>query len=313
MSDLVERMRKGDRRALARLLSLVEEKSEESFELLAEIWPYTGRALTVGVTGPAGAGKSTMIDQLITWIRKQGKTVGVVAVDPSSPFTGGAVLGDRVRMQRHSEDKDVYIRSVGSRGRSGGLSFSTRALVQLLDAFGIDVILLETVGAGQSEVAVADIADTTVVVLVPEAGDAIQTLKAGILEIAHVYVVNKKDRPGADLIAREIETSLMLSPRELTWKPPIVMMEAVKGVGVEELWEGIERHQENIREKGLPPTERFRRNFHELAEVMEARVNTHMMKACRGDDGLMKELEKNQRPNLYALAKTWLNKEFPPK
>lgn len=303
-------MRQGDRRALARLLSLVEEKSEDSFELLAEIWPYTGRAITVGVTGPAGAGKSTIIDQLISVCRKQGKSVGVVAVDPSSPFTGGAVLGDRIRMQRHSDDQDVFIRSVSSRGRSGGLSFSTRALVQLLDAYGIDIILLETVGAGQSEVAVADVADTTVVVLVPEAGDAIQTLKAGILEIAHVYVVNKKDRPGADLIAREVETSLNLSPKASSWKPPIVMTEAVKGVGIEEVWQAIEQHQVDLKKSGLPEQEQLRRNLHELAEVIEARVNSQMMGLVRSDGKLMKELEQNHRPNLYALAKSWLSQVY---
>jgi len=295
-------MRRGDRRALARRLSYVEERDERAFSLLKEIWPMTGKAFTVGVTGPAGAGKSTVIDQLISVLRKMDKKVGVVAVDPSSPFSGGAVLGDRVRMQRHAGDSNVFIRSVGSRGRSGGLSFSTRALVQLLDAFGADVILLETVGAGQSEVAVADIADTTVVVLVPEAGDAIQTLKAGILEIADVYVVNKKDRPGADLIAQEIELSMNMLVPETVWKPPIVMTAAVHGEGLEELWKAIESHQTELRAKGLPVKEQLRRHFHELTEVMEARLTIEIMAECKKDEKLIGRLSKERRPNLYAVA-----------
>jgi LAO/AO transport system kinase len=295
VKDLIQRMRKGDRRALSRLLSYVEDRDERAFGLLEKIWPLTGKAYTVGVTGLAGAGKSTIIDQLILVLRDQGKKVGVVAVDPSSPFSGGAVLGDRIRMQRHSNDPDVFIRSVGSRGRSGGLSFSTRALVRLLDAFGTDVILLETVGAGQGEVAVADLADTTVVVLMPEAGDSVQTLKAGILEIADIVVVNKKDRPGADSIAREIESSL----------PPgtaVVMTEALQGEGIPDLADAIENHRNRILSEGVPPSERLRRNLHELAEILEARITAEALAACRKNAKLVKRLSREKRPNLYTVA-----------
>ncbi len=311
MNDLIQRMRQGDRRALARLLSFVEERDERAFRLMEEIWPLTGRAYTVGVTGMAGAGKSTILDHLIQLLRGQGKKVGVVAVDPSSPFTGGAVLGDRIRMQRHSNDSNVFIRSVGSHGRSGGISFATRALVQLLDAFGTDVILLETVGAGQSEVAVADVADTTVVVLVPESGDAVQALKAGILEIADVFVVNKKDRSGAELIAREIETSISLIPSKRIWKPPVILTQASQGEGIGELWGAVEKHRDQLRSGGLAPEERLRRHLHELAEVLEVRLSTEILAACEKDERLMGRLKTESRPNLYALADEVLRARLP--
>jgi LAO/AO transport system kinase len=232
--------------------------------------------------------------------------VGVVAVDPTSPFSGGAVLGDRVRMQQHFNDPDVFIRSVGTRGKSGGISFATRALMQILDASGCDVILVETVGAGQSEVDVADLVDTTVVVLVPEAGDAIQALKAGILEIADVFAVNKKDRPGAENVATHLEAMLTMVPSLDPWKPPIVLTEAQSGQGIDELWAAVERHHSDLSGRGLRPEERFRRRLHELSEVIEARIAGETLAACRSDPSIRERLSTEARPNLYAVAEDFL-------
>lgn len=299
-------MRQGDRRSLSRLLSYVEDRDERAFQLLAAIWPLTGKAVSVGVTGPAGAGKSTLLDQLIGQIRAEKKRVGVVAVDPSSPFSGGAVLGDRVRMQRHATDPDVFIRSVGTRGKSGGISFATRALMQLLDAFGTDVLLVETVGAGQSEVDIADLVDTTVVVLVPEAGDSIQALKAGILEIADIFVVNKKDRDGAEMVAQDIEGMLSLSPSKRKWKPPVLLTDAVSGDGVSELWAKILEHHLALQSEPIGEEERFRRHLHELTEVIQARVATEALAQVKSDKKLKKELSEIGRPNVYALAERFL-------
>lgn len=301
-------MKQGDRRALSRLVTVVEGRNEKAFQVLEQIFPMTGRAYVVGITGPAGAGKSTMIDQLIAFLRSQNKKVGVVAVDPSSPFSGGAVLGDRVRMQRHFNDPDVFIRSVGSRGRSGGLSFSTRAIVQLLDAFGVDVILVETVGAGQSEVDIADLVDTTVVVLVPEAGDSIQAMKAGLLEIAHIFVVNKKDRDGADRVARDLEAYLGLAPTTTSWRPPILQTDAVSGEGVPEVWMAIEEHQKDLKEAGVSKDERLRRRMHELGEIVRERLVSEMMEAMDQDAELSLEIESETRVNLYALSDRVLKK-----
>jgi LAO/AO transport system kinase len=308
VKDLIEKMLRGERRALARLLSYVEERDSRSHKLLEQIWPQTGRAISIGVTGPAGVGKSTLIDQLIRVIRDNQKKVGIIAVDPTSPFTGGAVLGDRVRMQRHSGDPDVFIRSIGSRGKTGGISFSTRALMQLLDAFGTDVILVETVGAGQSEVNIVDLVDTTVVVLMPEAGDSIQALKAGLFEIADVFVVNKKDRDGAERVAQDVETMLSLAPGRSSWKPPIVLTEATNGDGVGVLWKEILRHHEDVVKQGIPKKELLRRRLHELSEIVGNRLSFILMSKIERDSRLMKKLEVVSRPNLYSVCDELLKK-----
>ncbi|HLG19868.1 MAG TPA: methylmalonyl Co-A mutase-associated GTPase MeaB [Bdellovibrionota bacterium] len=307
MKDLIESMKQGDRRALSRLLSYVEDRDERAFELLQKIWPQTGRAFVVGITGSAGAGKSTLIDQLISTLRGNKKKVGVVAIDPSSPFSGGAVLGDRIRMQRHASDSDVFIRSVSSRGRSGGISFSTRAVVQVLDAFGVDVILVETVGAGQSEIDIVDIVDTVVVVLGPESGDSVQTLKAGILEIADVFVVNKKDLDGAVRVVSDIGSMLSLKPNADGWTPPIVLTEGRSGEGVDAVWRAIESHRAELRKKGMASGERLRRHLHELAEIIEAKLAVDVMMYCQKDEKLKAELTKETRPNLYAVAERVLS------
>ena len=224
----------GDVRALARAATQVENRSPAARELLTALFPHTGRALVVGITGPPGAGKSTLTDQITRLLRAEGKTVGIIAVDPSSPYSGGAILGDRIRMQSHYADPGVFIRSMATRGNLGGLAAATSDLVLLLDAAGLDTILIETVGVGQDEVEIAGLADATLVVLVPGMGDDVQALKAGIMEIADVFVLNKADQPGIDQLEREIEFLLSLAHRPDGWVPTMVRTVALEGTGVGE-------------------------------------------------------------------------------
>jgi LAO/AO transport system kinase len=266
--ELVEKARAGDARSVARLISLVEDASPLLREVMAGLAPYAGQAHVVGLTGSPGVGKSTSTSALVTALRAQGKRVGVLAVDPSSPFSGGALLGDRVRMQDHALDKEVYIRSMATRGHLGGLSWAAPQALRVLDAAGCEVILVETVGVGQSEVEVAAMADTTVVLLAPGMGDAIQAAKAGILEIGDLYVINKADRDGADQVRRELRSMLALAERGADdWKPEILKTVASKGQGVDELVEAIEKHRAHLQASGQLETRRLKRARDEIEAI----------------------------------------------
>jgi GTPase len=240
---LIDSLRSGDARALARAISTVENRGPGWSELLKALFPYTGHARVIGLTGSPGAGKSTLVDQLARLYRKQDRTVGIIAVDPTSPYTGGAILGDRIRMQEHYSDPGIYIRSMATRGSLGGLARTTADVATVLDASGRDVILIETVGVGQDEVDIVRLADITIVILVPGMGDDVQTIKAGIMEIADIFVINKSDREGAERVEREIRALQSLATRHDGWTPPIVKTVASDGTGVPELVSTIREYE----------------------------------------------------------------------
>ncbi|CAL9525405.1 putative GTPase [Streptomyces sp. enrichment culture] len=266
---LVEQARQGRPRAVARLISLVEGASPQLREVMAALAPLTGNAYVVGLTGSPGVGKSTSTSALVTAYRKAGRRVGVLAVDPSSPFSGGALLGDRVRMSEHASDPGVYIRSMATRGHLGGLAWAAPQAIRVLDAAGCDVVLVETVGVGQSEVEIASQADTSVVLLAPGMGDGIQAAKAGILEIGDVYVVNKADRDGADATARELNHMLGLGEARGPgdWRPPIVKTVAARGEGVDEVVEALEKHRAWMEERGVLAERRRARAAREVETI----------------------------------------------
>jgi LAO/AO transport system kinase len=266
---LVESARAGSPRAVARLISLVEDGHPALREVMAALAPHTGRAHVIGITGSPGVGKSTSTNALVGALRKQGKRIGILAVDPSSPFSGGALLGDRVRMQDHALDPDVYIRSMASRGHLGGLSWTTPQALRVLDAAGCDVILVETVGVGQSEVEVAGLADTTIVLLAPGMGDGIQAAKAGILEIGDIFVGNKADRDVADATVRDIRHMISLGDRTEPnlWRPPVLKTVAQQGQGIDEVIEAIEKHTAWMEESGAMRERRIRRAGDEIESI----------------------------------------------
>jgi LAO/AO transport system kinase len=249
--SLAERVLDGDVRAAARLMRDIDDRFKSAIEELKKLYPHTGGAYILGLTGPPGAGKSTLVDQIIAGFRKKDLLVGVVAIDPTSPFSGGAILGDRIRMNRHAEDTGVFIRSLATRGALGGLSRSTTDVVNVMDAMGMDVIIIETVGVGQDEVDIVSTAHTTAVVMVPGLGDDIQAIKAGILEIGDVFVVNKADRDGADRTARELATMLEMRQADAgSWMPHVLKTEGSRGVGIDELMEEFEAHREYLKVSG---------------------------------------------------------------
>jgi LAO/AO transport system kinase len=261
----------GERRAVARAISMVEDGSDDLPELIAGLFSHTGKAYTAGLTGSPGVGKSSLAAELVGTARERERSVAVLAIDPTSPFTGGALLGDRLRMQSHATDPDVFIRSMATRGHLGGLALAVPEAVRILDASGADLVVVETVGVGQAEVEVATAADTTVVVVAPGWGDAIQASKAGILEIADVFVVNKADRDGAAEAVRDLEVMLKLGP-ELDWTPPVVKTSTQTHEGTDDLWEAIERHRKHLESTGELDRRRRRRILREVEDMVSVRL-----------------------------------------
>jgi LAO/AO transport system kinase len=290
-ADLVERLLAGDRRALARAISLVENDDPEGWELVREVYPKTGRARVVGFTGPPGVGKSTLIGRLIERGRADDRHIAVLSIDPSSPFTQGALLGDRIRLSDHFLDRGVFIRSMASRGSLGGLSESTLQAALLMDASGKDDVFLETVGIGQAEVDIIDHADTVVLVLMPGSGDSIQAMKAGVMEIPDVIVVNKSDHPLTDTMVREIRGVLSLGPQE-GWRVPILKTEASRGEGIEELAAKIAEHHDHIREDGTLAERRRRNLMNEVLALAAGRLRRRLEAEVRDDESVQELLDE---------------------
>src|SRR3954468_10430302 len=299
--SLAAGVRAGEKRALARAITLVENSDPLAYELVQDVYPETGGTYAVGVTGPPGVGKSSLISALVRHVRAQERSVGVISVDPSSPFSKGALLGDRIRLADHFLDPGVFIRSMGSRGHQGGLAEATLQALLMLDAAGKDLVFLETVGAGQAEVEVITIVDTGVLVLMPGSGDSIQALKAGIMEIPDVIAINKLDHPAAKTMLNEVRSVLALDV-DSAWKPPIVLTEATRGEGVPELWEKIEEHRAFLEGEGLLEEQRRKNLAGEVFAVASARAKAHLERAVADDAGLQRLLDEVQSRKLDPLT-----------
>jgi len=295
--SLAAGVRSGDRRAVARAITLVENSEPLAYDLVRDLYPETGGAYAVGVTGPPGVGKSSLNSTLVRHVREQGRSVGVISVDPSSPFSQGALLGDRIRLADHFLDPEVFIRSMGSRGHQGGLAEATLQALLLLDAAGKELVFLETVGTGQGEVEVIGIADTVVLVLMPGSGDSIQALKAGIMEIPDVIAINKMDHPAAKTMLNEVRSVLSLD-KERRWKPPIVLTEAMRGENVDTLWEKVEAHRAFLESEGLLEQRRRENLAGEVFAVASARAKAHLERAVADDEALRRLLDEVQSRKL---------------
>jgi GTPase len=294
---LVQQMLEGDRLALARLITRVENRAPDLAEIMRAIHGRTGRAYVLGVTGPPGAGKSTLVDRLTSRLRAERAAVGIIAVDPSSPYTGGAVLGDRIRMQTHTLDPEVFIRSMATRGSLGGLARATGDVIRLMDAFGFPWVIIETVGVGQTELDIIKQADSTVVTLVPESGDSVQAMKAGLMEVADVFVVNKADRPGADALMAELRFSVHLhytsraAPRDVDWEVPVLAVQAVNDVGMGELFDAIKRHRAALEQGGALEKRRQSRRRAALEALLVEEFTSQVMARVQSDAELARTLE----------------------
>jgi len=304
VDEMIEKMLSGDEQSLARLITMVERNAPEVPQIMSKINFNLGNSHIVGITGPPGGGKSSIVDRLAAFLRADGHSVGIIACDPSSPFSGGAVLGDRIRMQQHYLDKEVFIRSMATREGRGGLSPTTKEVLKLMDAFGKDFVLVETVGVGQTELDIMDAADTVIVVLVPEAGDAIQAMKAGILEIADIFVVNKADRQGADAVADDLRQMLRLNPKHEWWEVPVLTTEAINNVGIDEMYQGIKNHRKALEEAGQLDIRRKAQRRAEFLEVVERSVRDRILALIRQNERLADSLERVEKGEIDPYSAT---------
>ena len=309
--ELVDKMLAGDPKALARLITLVEREALEVPQVMSQVYPHLGKAYYIGITGSPGAGKSTLVDRLTAILRRQGHSVGVIGADPSSPFSGGAVLGDRIRMQQHFLDEGVFIRSMATRGSHGGLPRTATGVIKLMDASGKDFVLVETVGVGQTELDIVETADTTAVVMVPGTGDAIQTMKAGIIEIADIFVVNKADYEGAGNMVGELSTMLQLFAGKNWWRPPVVATQAVHNVGIEDLVAEIERHRQALVGSGRLAALRQEHRRKEFLHTVAYRMGERFLRLLESDGQLatyMRRVEAGELDPYSASAQILGNK-----
>ena len=310
---MAKRILEGDIRAASRLMRDIDDRIPTALEALKELYPKTGKAYIIGVTGPPGSGKSTIVDKMVDIFRKEEKSVGIVAVDPTSPFTGGAILGDRIRMQRHATDEGVFIRSLATRGCLGGLSRSTQDIVNVMDAMGKDIILVETVGVGQDEVEIVNTAHTSIVVMVPGLGDDIQAIKAGIIEIGDIFVINKCDREGADKVERDLRMVLEMGrKREDGWEPTIFKTEAILGKGIFELVYGIYRHKQALEQNQTLEKKLKERTKTTFLEILESEVMAHFVEKMEKEgrwETLIEDLVK-RRKDPYSVAERMMAEEL---
>lgn len=311
MHPLAERILNKDERALARAITYIENDHPEKLELMKDLHRLAGKAHYVGLTGSPGAGKSSLVNRLISHLRALGHTVGVVAVDPTSPFSGGALLGDRVRMANHFTDTGVFIRSMGTRGSLGGLSRTAKETVRIMDAFGFDVILIETVGVGQSELDIMKLADTTAVVLNPGSGDVVQVFKAGIMEIADLFVINKADMPGVPKLLSEIEGMLDLVKHDADWRPPVVQTISMQNQGIDRLWQEIERHRTYLQQSGEGDRRRLRHLEEEVFEVVRDELFKRIIEKEQAEQGEWSHKLQVGQLDPYTVAQQVLSKWLP--